>query len=77
MRPADRAWLALVGGIAAWDKFCPHGEMLSDASARYTKNHPVLWVTSVVYIAGHLIHIWPKRYDVLSILATAFENENP
>jgi len=66
----------MAGGIIAWDIACPRGEMLSDASARYTKSHPLLWGGTVVYIAGHLIHIWPKRYDLLSVLAAAVEDEN-
>lgn len=72
MRPADRAWLTLGAGIIIWDAACPRGEMLSDASARYTRSHPLVWGTLVVYIAGHLIHIWPRRCDPLSAIATTF-----
>lgn len=62
----------LAAGVAVWDVIAPRGEMLSDASARYTKTAPLLWGTTVVYVAGHLIHVWPKKYDLLSVIATAF-----
>lgn len=58
-------------GIILWDVVAPKGEMLSDASARYTTTRPLLWHTLVIYIAGHLIHVWPKRCDPLSVLATS------
>jgi hypothetical protein len=72
MRPADRAWLALAGGVIAWDAACPRGEMLSEASSRYTRARPVLWPAVVVYVAGHLVHVWPMRCDPLSVLARSF-----
>lgn len=72
MQPADRAWLTLAAGVIAWDVVCPHDEMLSDASARYTKNHPLAWGGLVIYIAGHLIHVWPRRVDPLSVISTTF-----
>jgi hypothetical protein len=72
VRPADRAWLALAAGVVAWDVGCPRGELLSEASARYTKARPVLWPIVVAYVAGHLVHVWPTRCDPLSVLARSF-----
>ena len=69
MRPGDRAWLVLAAGVAAWDIIAPPGEMLSDASFRYSRTHKVVWHCTVIYFAGHLMHVWPKRYDPLSALA--------
>jgi hypothetical protein len=43
--------------------------MLSEASARYTAAHRVLWPTVVVYTAGHLIHVWPERCDLFTRIA--------
>lgn len=72
MRPADRAWVALAAGVVAWDVLCGDDEMLSQASRRYTEARPVLWSAAVIYVAGHLLHRWPERYDPLSGLARAF-----
>lgn len=72
MRPADRAWLVLGAGVAIWDIACDPDEMLSAASSRYTKARPLLWRLVVIYVAGHLIHCWPERVDLLSGLARAF-----
>lgn len=69
MRPADRAWLTLAAGVAAWDALCPRGEMLSEASARYTETHRFVWSATVLYFAGHLLHVWGER-DPLTRLAT-------
>lgn len=68
MQPADRAWLTLGAGVVAWDALCPRGEMLSEASARYTETHRVAWTAAVVYFAGHLLHVWGER-DPLTRLA--------
>lgn len=69
MRPSDRAWIALAAGIITWDACCPIGEMLSEASARYTRSHPVVWPLVVGYTAGHLVHVWPERFDLFTRLA--------
>lgn len=65
MRPADRAWLTLAGGIAAWDVTCPRGETLSEGASRYHRVHP--WLTRLVvgYIAAHLLDLLPDRLDPL------------
>lgn len=70
MRPADKAWLTIVAGVVAWDLLAD--EMLSQASRRYRVARPVLWPVTIIYIAGHLIHVWPERYDPLSQLARVF-----
>lgn len=72
MQPADRAWIALGVGVLVWDATCPPGQMLSQASRRYRDAHPVLWPAAIVYMAGHLMHVWPERVDPLSRLAEAF-----
>ena len=35
MRNSDRAWLALAGGVAAYDLIAINDEQLSDAARRY------------------------------------------
>lgn len=69
MQPGDRAWVALGAGVLVYDVCCPKGEMLSEASARYSVTHRAAWYGTVIYIAGHLMHVWPEKADVLSVVA--------
>lgn len=71
MQPGDRAWIALGAGVAAWDAVSPPGQMLSERSLAYRRAHAILWCGLVTYIAGHLMHVWPARVDVLTRLAQA------
>lgn len=63
MRPSDWAWLTLAVGVLAWDACCPPGEMLSEASVRYLRAHPIIWPVIVGYTAGHLLRVWPERWS--------------
>jgi hypothetical protein len=63
MRPADRAWIALGLGVVAWDVACDDGEMLSEASARYAKKHPLIAYAVIGSVAAHLVNRIPKRFD--------------
>ncbi|MEE3066549.1 MAG: hypothetical protein VYA67_21845 [Actinomycetota bacterium] len=72
LRPSDKAWLALAAGVIAWDAACPAGEMLSEASARYTRARPIVWPAGIIYTAGHLMHIWPARFDLFTLVAKLF-----
>ena len=65
MRPADRAWLVLAGGVAAWDLTCGPGETLSEACTRHRLAHPLLTYGVVGYVALHLVDLLPERWDVL------------
>lgn len=68
MRPADRAWIILAGGILAYDLACPPGETLSEGMGRYHQARPWLTRTVVVYLAVHLLGWWPSRGDPLHVL---------
>ncbi|WP_230870833.1 hypothetical protein [Mycobacterium canetti] len=65
MRPSDWAWLTLAVGVLAWDACCPPGEMLSEASVRYLRAHPIIWHgdrrlhrgASAARVAGALVAI--------------------
>lgn len=65
MRPADRAWLVLGGGVLAWDVTCPRGETLSEGMSRYHRACP--WLTRLVvgYVAAHLLDWLPDRFGLL------------
>lgn len=71
METGDYAWIALGAGVLVYDARCSKGQMLSERSAVYTERHRVLWTTTVVYFAGHLLHVWGEC-DPLTRLAKAF-----
>lgn len=70
LRPADRAWLALAGGVAVYELAASDGELLSEAADRYMLSHP--WITRAVVfsIAVHLCNVIPARFDILHWLFT-------
>lgn len=63
MRPSDRAWIALTTGVVVWDVVCEPGEMLSEASSRYAKAHPVLAYGVIAAVAAHLSGSIPRWAD--------------
>ncbi|MEZ0366830.1 hypothetical protein ACAG26_24455 [Mycobacterium sp. pUA109] len=65
MRPSERAWCALVAGVAAWDACCPAGETLSEGMGRWNRCRPVLARLPVAYVALHLLGALPPRLDLL------------
>lgn len=56
MRPADRAWLALAGGVIAYDVLAPDGETLSEAVDRWLEHHPWLTRAVIMTVARHLVN---------------------
>jgi hypothetical protein len=69
MRHGDWAWLAIVGGVLAYELASPPGELLSQAVDRYRRRHPIATDVAIVYIAAHLLRRWPPRLDPLHRLA--------
>jgi len=63
MRPGDKAWLVLAGGILVWDMIAPPGELLSEAADRYLETHPILTRAVIAVVALHLANILPPRID--------------
>lgn len=70
MRPADKAWLTLAAGVAAYEVAAGDGELLSEAADRYMLTHP--WLTRAVAfsIALHLCNAIPSTFDPLHWLFT-------
>lgn len=72
MRPADKAWIALAVGVAAYELTAAlrRWELLSEAADRYRRRNPILTHTTVLYLAGHLLRRWPQRFDPLHQFAS-------
>ena len=69
MRMADRAWIALGVGVAAYEISRPRGELLSEGVDRYLTRRP--WPTrlAVAGLALHLLNVIPSWLDPLNRLA--------
>lgn len=69
MRAGDSAWLVLAAGVIAYELAAPAGELLSESADRARTAHRILIPTCVVYVAGHLLRVWPRQCDPLTRLA--------
>ena len=72
MRNADRAWLALAAGVAAYDLMATDEERLSDAARRYFKSQPVATASMILMTALHLIGGIPQWCDPFALLFAAY-----
>jgi hypothetical protein len=68
MRKSDRAWLALAGGVAAYDLIATDDELLSDAARRYFKSAPVATAALILMTGLHLIGGLPRWCDPFSLV---------
>lgn len=73
MRHSNSAWLAVTAGVVWYELTAPQGELLSQAVDRYRAAHPVITSTVVVYLAGHLLRLWPRPVDPLHQVARRFK----
>jgi hypothetical protein len=74
MKPGDYAWLALAVGVTVYEIVAAidgGGELLSEACDRYRAAHPVITYGGIIFVAGHLGRVWPRRVDPLCRLADA------
>lgn len=71
MKPADRAWLALLAAVVGYEAAAAvqGWELLSEAADRYRRRRPVLTHVAVAYLGAHLLRRWPARIDPLHRIA--------
>lgn len=69
MHHGDYAWIALAIGVLTYEVVAPPGQLLSEAMDKYRQHHPLAAGTAVIYIACHLLRVWPKPVDPLHRLA--------
>lgn len=70
MKHGDAAWTTLACGVLVYELTAPPNELLSEAMDRYRARHPLVAGLTVVYLAAHLLRIWPQRIDPLHQFAT-------
>lgn len=68
MRPADRAWLVLAGGVVAYDLAAAPGETLSEGVDRYLLSHRWLTRGIAFMVTLHVCNLWPVKLDPLHLL---------
>ena len=68
MRKSDRAWLALAGGVAAYDLIATDDELLTDAARRYFKSQPFATGSMILVTGLHLVGALPRWSDPFTLL---------
>jgi hypothetical protein len=77
MRNSDRAWLALAGGVAAYDLIATDDELLTDAARRYFKSAPIATGSMILVTGLHLVGGLPRWCDPFTLVFTAFRRRPP
>jgi hypothetical protein len=69
MKPSDRAWMFLAGGVVAYELLALDNELMSEAVDRYLESRPILTRSVIITVALHLLNVLPKQIDPLAQLA--------
>ncbi len=69
MKHGDAAWAAIGLAVLVYELSAPPGQLLSEAVDKYRERHPILTNGLIVFLAGHLLRIWPRHIDPLHQLA--------
>jgi hypothetical protein len=67
MRNSDRAWVALAGGVAAYDLIATDDEQLTNAARRYFKSQPFATVSMILVTGLHLVGGIPAWCDPITL----------
>jgi hypothetical protein len=72
MRNSDRAWVALAGGVAAYDLIAADDEQLTNAARRYFKSQPIATGSMILATALHLVGGIPPWCDPITLTFAAY-----
>jgi hypothetical protein len=72
MRSSDRAWVALAGGVTAYDLIAPDDEQLTNAARRYFKSQPIATASMILVTALHLVGAIPRWCDPITLTFAAY-----
>jgi hypothetical protein len=72
MRNSDRAWVALAGGVAAYDLIATDDEQLTNAARRYFKSQPIATASMILVTGLHLIGGIPPWCDPITLTFAAY-----
>src|ERR1700689_4167851 len=71
MRNSDRAWVALAGGVAAYDLIATDDEQLTSAARRSFKSQPIAAASMILATALHLVGGIPPWCDPITLTFAA------
>jgi hypothetical protein len=72
VRISDRAWVALAGGVAAYDLIATDDEQLTNAARRYFKSQPIATASMILLTALHLVGGIPSWCDPFTLTFAAY-----
>ena len=72
MRSSDRAWVALAGGVAAYDLIASDDEQLTNAARRYFKSQPIATASMILVTGLHLVGGIPPWCDPFALTFAAY-----
>ncbi len=72
MRSSDRAWMALAGGVAAYDLIATDDELLTNAARRYFKSQPIATASMILVTSLHLVGGIPPWCDPITLTFAAY-----
>jgi len=67
MRNSDRAWVALAGGVAAYDLIATDDEQLTNAARRYFESRPIVTTSTILVTGLHLVGGIPSWCDPITL----------
>jgi hypothetical protein len=77
MRNSDRAWVALAGGVAAYDLIATDDEQLTNAARRYFKSQPIATASMILVTAPHLVCGIPPWFDPITLTFASATDYRP
>jgi hypothetical protein len=72
MRDSDRAWVALAGGVPAYDLIATDDEQLTNAARRYFKSQPIATASMILVTGLHLVGGIPPWCDPITLTFAAW-----
>jgi hypothetical protein len=72
MRDSDRAWVALAGGVAAYDLIATDDEQVTNAARRYFKSQPIATASMVVVTGLQLVGGIPPWCNSITLTFAAW-----
>ena len=72
MRNSDLAWVALAGGVAAYDLIATDDEQLTNAARRYFKSQPIATASMILVTGLHLVGGIPPWCDPITLTFAAY-----
>lgn len=71
MTPGDFGWVAVGGVVVVYEAVAVvrGWPLISEVMDSYRAGFPLIVYPGVIYLAGHLLRVWPAQFDPLTQLA--------